>query len=160
MCGRFAVNDFSSKINVVQELIEYATMGDKRGTRHAAVMLAAAKKIEELINQNLDLEAENAALRIDVQQQEEEYERLTRFKRKPIGTVHEMSEDVDELRSDIEHLRKCLEAERFAKALIMADRDRWKHISDGFALDYRKRHGIDGAWDKVIQAYERALKDG
>lgn len=135
-------------------------MGDKRGTRHAAVMLAAAKKIEELINQNLDLEAENAALRIDVQQHEEELERLTRFRHKPIGTVYGLPEDIDELKSDLEHLQKCLEAERFAKALIMVDRDRWRHIADGFASDYRKKHGLDGAWDRVLQAYERALSDG
>ena len=36
---------------------------------------------------------------------------------------------------------------------------KWRKIADDFAYEHRKRYGLDGAWDKVNVAYDKAVSD-
>lgn len=38
------------------------------------------------------------------------------------------------------------------------ERDKWRQIADDFALIHRKYYGLDGAWDKELRAYDRAVR--
>lgn len=42
---------------------------------------------------------------------------------------------------------------------LTAERDKWRKIADDFATEHRKKYGLEGAWDKVNVAYDKAVRD-
>ena len=42
---------------------------------------------------------------------------------------------------------------------LRQDRDKWRKVADDFASTHRHRFGLDGAWDAVNIAYEKAVLD-